>query len=353
MSMPGRSTRGAIDLLVGKPWIGGGLALALLAGLFLVIFGFAARNPRSRLYNGPLGYPALMRLLHRPIAVDCEPVRRESVETVVAGEGQTGYFYEVPINTGITGVLTEVAVMPGDTIEAGRTLFRIDPGGAVSRRSVAGGPFDMGKTQAPSGEIEVLAPLGGTVVSVDVVPGENIVNPRNRLVVIGSRPVLKAAVDQRFLGTVEIGQRAEVFLQAYPGRVFTGRVCRVDRTVASAAGSKASSAPPLTFLTWISLDAASLKDLPFASGIDGYALIRIPRESLTVPEGAVLRFSGDEALVMVADTSRSPARVRVVPVSYSAAVEGRLAVDTGLREGDLVVVSGQTALEENDAVRPR
>lgn len=318
----------------------------------------AYQAPDSRLYSSVIGYPSLMRLLHLPIRVDTHQVALREMVNVIAASGFTGYLNEVSINTEITGVVTGVSVQPGDPVEAGQILMTVGTAEAVSRRlevePVLGAPGEGGPLSASMpGEIEILSPIAGRVVSTSVVRGENIIAPRNSVIIIGDQPVFKAALDQRYVAWVKRGQQATVYLSAYPGRVFHGQVVRVDHQVAPINVPSRIGQPPLTFMVWIDLMEGREEDVPFATGMNGYCVIESPKQTLSMPEGAVLRFSGQQALVMKVKTAPKPLRTQLVPVTYTLSADGWVAVASGVEAGDTVIVSGQAALRENDKVSPR
>lgn len=331
-------------LSLPKPDLTVGLAV-LLVGVLAAVTIPAIGQPHSRLYGGSVGYPALMRLLGRPISVETASARYEDMTELVSASGFTGYLNEIPINTEITGVVTQVYVKPGDRVKAGQILMRMDAGGAFSRRAESGGGLSSSRTS----DIEILSPLSGVVIAVNVIAEENIIEPRDRLIIVGNRPVFRAAVDQRYFGKIKLGDEAEVRLQAFPGRTFAGKVVKLDNRVSTAGSRDPGAQPPFTFMPWLELEGAASE---FAHGMNGYALFRYPSRVLALPESALMRFSGGEALVMRVDLDSGRRRAKIVPVAYTMSDAGRVAVSGGLREGDLVVASGQSSLKEGDLLRP-
>lgn len=193
--------------------------------------------------------------------------------------------------------------------------------------------------------IDIRSLVDGTVARVNMEVGENLVNVSSGLMTIGDRLVFKATVDQQYAGAVKVGDVAELFLQAYPGRPLVGAVSRIDPTVTTRR-SPSGQAEPYTYLVLLDVALPDEQTLLMA-GMNGYCVFDRTITEVGVPQSAVVRYSGRQALVMVVDADQ---RIELRKVSFVAADKGSVAISRGLRVGERVIIEGQVALQEGDQV---
>lgn len=201
----------------------------------------------------------------------------------------------------------------------------------------------------PAQNVEIVATVDGTVIRRNVQLGENLIELRTPLLVIGDRLVFRADLDQRYSGLVQVGDAGRVYLRARPGVAIPATVLRVGHVVETAPqrSSNDEGPPPFTFAVWMSIPPSDLADnlLP---GMNGYAVFERAYVALAVPERALMRYSGRAGTVLTVDASN---RLQVKAVTYTGAENGWVAIESAdLREGDLAVVNGQTALRSGDQV---
>jgi len=150
--------------------------------------------------------------------------------------------------------------------------------------------------------------------------------------------VVRAALADRELVQLQLGDPAEVRLDAYAGRLLRGTLSEIagaadEKTGLFPVEVRLESAPP-------SLASGLVAKLRLAPSA-GRA------RSLTyVPIGAVVEGSGDAASVFVVDGTR--ARRREVRVAFID--PGGVALAAGVAPGERVVTDGALYLEDNDPV---
>lgn len=164
--------------------------------------------------------------------------------------------------------------------------------------------------------------------------------------VVDRRLKLKAAIPERHMGHVCVGQRADLFVEAYPNEVFVGRVARIHPTV---------NEQNRTFEVEIHVanDDRRLRPGAFAKV---EVLVGQDSDATTVPEEAVVQFAG-VVKVFVVDEGAA----RATPIALGA----RQKVEEGgksqiwieaigdLAAGQQVVTSGHSQLAEGTRVRVR
>ena len=185
--------------------------------------------------------------------------------------------------------------------------------------------------------LAVTAPFGGRIVEAHVLPGA-AVEPGTPIFTLADLSLVDvaAAVPERLLGRLRVGQEVSVSAPAFAGRRWTGRVARVkdelDRETRTA-----------TALISVSNRDGSLRPGMFASIQLGLPENPAASPEVVVPESAVLT-DGDDRFVFVEVGPRSYER-RPVEVELVPGQEGWLVVRAGLSAGEPVVVRGAFTLK--------
>lgn len=185
-----------------------------------------------------------------------------------------------------------------------------------------------------SSEIPLAAPVGGTVVSRAANPGEVVEANKEILRVADLSNVwVVGQVFERDLARVRVGSGASVSSDAYPGRVFRGRVTYVDPQL-----------DPATRTAQVRVEVANpgqaLK-LGMFVGVGFGALGTAEATAPTVPASAVQTVGG-RTVVFLATSDPSTYVMR--PVRVGAEAAGRYPVLEGLHVGDRVVTEGSFML---------
>ena len=179
----------------------------------------------------------------------------------------------------------------------------------------------------------VKSPIKGIVSGVFVEEGEF---PRAVLFSVDTlQEYFKAVVDEEMTGKIVHGQTAEVRLSAFPGKVFTGKVDKLDPSIKV-------DARVLGFTIWVTLPELEA----IVPGLSGYVKIQHPRRALTVAQSALIDFSGDRALVFVVNDSVAHVR----SVVLGGASGGKREIVGGLEAGETVITDGVDKVVDGDRV---
>ncbi len=200
---------------------------------------------------------------------------------------------------------------------------------------------------------EVVAPADGIVESVLVHPGEFNQSTGGVGFVIASGDWFEGHLDQTAYGKVNVGDKAQVFLEAVPQRPLEGTVTRLNPIVTYSGGGPEGASParvtgigspewPTTFTAIVEL---SPEDLPLLSpGMTGFVRIEAQRDALSVPRAAVTAISGRKGVVYVMRNGKSETRQVAVGDSWMNWTE----ITAGLSEREKVVISGQEDVLPSD-----
>lgn len=167
-----------------------------------------------------------------------------------------------------------------------------------------------------------------------------------RLVVAESLK-LQAAVSERHLGEVKVGQSVEIRVEAFPQEKFTGTVSRVNPTV---------DRTSRTFQVEVAVPNPKRRLAP-GSFVKAEIQTRLDQGAILVPEEALVQFAGVTKVFIVRNGKASTIVVRPTEVRVEVGEPGRTRVmaevSGNLHPGDQVVTSGQTKLTDGAAIKLR
>ncbi len=198
------------------------------------------------------------------------------------------------------------------------------------------GPADHEPSPDPEIHIEDLipirAPASGIILTRQVTPGA-VVNASSDLFTVCDLSTIWAiaAVQEEHLSRLRPGMAARISVQAYPGRVFAGRLIKIDEKL---------DPETRTVSARIEIDnrAGLLKPEMYASvevnsGLSDAAIF--------IPQDAVQDVNG-QSTVFVA---LSAGNFRPTPVATGRSIEGLIEVSSGLKGGEQVAARGSFILK--------
>ena len=231
-----------------------------------------------------------------------------------------------------------------------RLTLRSPLAGTVQLGRSGGGGTALPQLQGlPEGASEALEGLSGGTQAPQTGPplrvGSEVAAGQTVATVFDVSGLLVAAeVDETDIALVKPGQPAQVELDAFPQAAFAAKV----RRVAVAPTSGQSAAGGVTYQVDLALGEAETGSASEAEpaprvGMTATAAIEVRRttDELSVPGSALVGRSGGQAVFVVED-----GKVRLRPVQVAADGEDRVAVASGLREGERVVSRGAERLRD-------
>jgi HlyD family secretion protein len=231
-----------------------------------------------------------------------------------------------------------------------RLTLRSPLAGNVQLGRSGGGGTTLPQVQGlPEGAEQALQGLGGGTQAAQTGPplrvGSEVTAGQTVATVYDVSDLLVAAeVDETDIALVKPGQSARVELDAFPQAAFTAKVRRV--AVAPTAGQ--SAAGGVTYQVDLVLGEAGAGSSGEAQpvprvGMTATAAIEVRRTTNrpSVPGSALVGGSGGQAVFVVED-----GKVHLRPVQVAADGEDRVAVASGLRDGERVVSRGAERLRD-------
>jgi RND family efflux transporter MFP subunit len=209
--------------------------------------------------------------------------------------------------------------------------------------NVARANLDAVRFNASFARIE--APVDGLVFERLAEAGE-LVQPGQPVLVLGATDsgwVVRTGLSDRDAVRVDIGNLAAVTFDAFPGRVFDGRITRIGAAADRATG---------TFEIEIEVQPAGVR---FARGLvakvalDLAELTSVASGATLVPVTALVEAAGPQATVYVLDAQQQVARRK--RVTLGPIMGEQVIVTGGLALGEQVITDGAAWLTDGRAVR--
>jgi multidrug resistance efflux pump len=233
-------------------------------------------------------------------------------------------------------------------------------GGAEASLRIARAKIEEARLALEHRELEredyvILAPADGVVERLLVHEGEYNQDPGRPAMLLASGVWFEARMEQTSVGRFEVGSRAVVHLEAYPGQPIPGTVSKILPIVTYDLGGPEATRPirplgtgapewPSTFGVQIELEAEGLVVVP---GMTGFARIASEHAGPSIPNAALVARSGRTAFVYLVDGDRRVTR----QVILGASAGGFTEIRSGLEPGEIVLTEGYQILEAGDEVR--
>jgi membrane fusion protein (multidrug efflux system) len=321
----------------------------------------------------------------RPIeTVSAEPARTDSWQPQIAGIGTLTAFEGIDITPQVGGVVKEINFESGQDIKKGTLLVKLDIATEeADMRSLTAqlvnAEADLARKQelakkgiSPRAEIDTLrtqrdtlqasierlraviaqkfiyAPWDGRVGLREISLGSYLA-PGQKIVWLQKiDPIyVDFTVTEADYGRISVGQKITATFNAYPGQAFTGEIVTTDTRVSDAS-------------RMITVRASiANKDRKLVPGMYANVLVDSgkPVEVVTVPQTAVtFSLYGDNVFVVVpAKASDANAKDEELAierrfVKTGAVRDSRVAIDSGLKPGDRVVIAGQNKIDQGSKV---
>jgi membrane fusion protein, heavy metal efflux system len=181
-------------------------------------------------------------------------------------------------------------------------------------------------------QIIVPATVNGKVIEISVVPGEYRNDTSSSLMTIANLSSVWVAADvpEKFISVVNSGEAVAITFDAYPKQVFRGRVKQIADTV---------DPQTRTIKVRAELENPNNKFRP-----EMFAQIRQSRGSRAlpvVPRGAVIQSEGRNTVFV----ELGPGIFQETPVAIASQQDDLIALSSGVKAGDRVVVDGAMLLK--------
>jgi len=182
-------------------------------------------------------------------------------------------------------------------------------------------------------EVVVRSPLAGKVLELSVVPGEYRNDTTTSVVTIADLATVwvTSQVPESYIRFVQIGERVEISLVAYPGEVFEGRVSRIADTL-----------DPQTRTVKVQAEMNNPGGQFRPEMFGSIHHIESVAQTVVVPAAAVVNNNDGGSIVYV---ETKPGRFERRRVAVGKRAGDVVRVSSGVAPGELVVVDGVMLLK--------
>lgn len=205
-------------------------------------------------------------------------------------------------------------------------------------------------------DFKICAIADGMVAQVLIHEGEYNRNIGTSAFVLAVGQWFGGNFDQTTMGRFAERAPVNIRLEAFPGKVFEGRVRKVKPMVTYNPGGPEAARPirpmgtgspewPATFTTRIELVGGNeLRDV--VPGLTGFAEVKVERSGTAVPDGSLTSVAAGKAIAYVVEGNS----FRAQQVAIAQESEGWIEIVSGLEPGTEIIIDGHQILRPGDRI---
>lgn len=258
-------------------------------------------------------------------AVNADIVQAGNLDDYLEFGGDVSSVSAVDVYPDAAGKISRIRVSVGDLVKKDQIIAYVDP-------SRPGMNYSENPVKAPiSGRVTSFPPTIGTMVSQSYSIAK--ISDTDEL-------QIKVNVAERFISRIRENQTAIVSFDAYPGVEFKARVFEVSPVLDTTSR---------TMLAKLKVEPA---DSRIKAGM--YARVKLITDTI---EGAVviqndaIVYRDGKPYVFTAKSESAESSVNMVSVKEGLSVDNKTEIQEGLKEGDVIIVKGQSLLSDGSKVK--
>lgn len=292
------------------------------------------------------------------VTVDTQNGSMQAVEEVILEPQET---FEVKPQ--ISAAISKVLVEEGDYVKKGQKLFSLDTSDVdlnieKMQRSLEQAKLDLASKMKQLDDLKIYSPIDGTVIEQNIREGDLIKPSSNSssedekaaVIVNYSKMQVVVPIDELDINKVKEGMPVKVTAEAAPGKVFDGVVEKI-------AEQGVSQNNVSTFDVTVSL--AKTPELKAGMTVDVEIPVASARDVLILPAAAIQERNGKSFVMLATDknagnkinrAAMAPSQGGLVEVKTGLRNEDYVVIESGLKEGDVVLVpsnSGNSGFTSN------
>ena len=258
-------------------------------------------------------------------AVNADIVQAGNLDDYLEFGGDVSSVSAVDVYPDAAGKISRIRVSVGDLVKKDQIIAYVDP-------SRPGMNYSENPVKAPiSGRVTSFPPTIGTMVSQSYSIAK--ISDTDEL-------QIKVNVAERFISRIRENQTAIVSFDAYPGLEFKARVFEVSPVLDTTSR---------TMLAKLKVEPA---DSRIKAGM--YARVKLITDTIegavVIPNDAIVYRDG-KPYVFTAKSESSESSVNMVSVKEGLSVDNKTEIQEGLKEGDVIIVKGQSLLSDGSKVK--
>lgn len=258
-------------------------------------------------------------------AVNADIVQAGNLDDYLEFGGDVSSVSAVDVYPDAAGKISRIRVAVGDLVKKDQIIACVDP-------SRPGMNYSENPVKAPiSGRVTSFPPTIGTMVSQSYSIAK--ISDTDEL-------QIKVNVAERFISRIRENQTAIVSFDAYPGVEFKARVFEVSPVLDTTSR---------TMLAKLKVEPA---DSRIKAGM--YARVKLITDTIegavVIPNDAIVYRDG-KPYVFTAKSESAESSVNMVSVKEGLSVDNKTEIQEGLKEGDVIIVKGQSLLSDGSKVK--
>lgn len=260
-----------------------------------------------------------------------------TIRQVVSVSGTVLPINRLVIQPSLAGRIEKVIAVQGQYIQAGQTLAIMSSSERAAMLDAARG---QGKSNVAYWEsiykpVIVVSPMNGTVIVVNVIPGQTV-NAGDTLFVISDRLIVHAEIDETDIGGIKRGMPAIITLDAYPDAripAHVGQISYESTIVNNVTQYEADILPD---------DVPDFVKSGMSASID---IVLRDRENVILLPTEAIRSGRNGSFVIIASTNaKSTPIFRKIETGIND--DTKTEITSGLKDGDKVLIT-KTAYKLN------
>ena len=258
-------------------------------------------------------------------AVNADIVQAGNLDDYLEFGGDVSSVSAVDVYPDAAGKISRIRVSVGDLVKKDQIIAYVDP-------SRPGMNYSENPVKAPiSGRVTSFPPTIGTMVSQSYSIAK--ISDTDEL-------QIKVNVAERFISRIRENQTAIVSFDACPGVEFKARVFEVSPVLDTTSR---------TMLAKLKVEPA---DSRIKAGM--YARVKLITDTIegavVIPNDAIVYRDG-KPYVFTAKSESAESSVNMVSVKEGLSVDNKTEIQEGLKEGDVIIVKGQSLLSDGSKVK--
>ncbi|MHA8066697.1 efflux RND transporter periplasmic adaptor subunit [Aquirufa sp. ROCK2-A2] len=337
----------------------------------LIVFGILSCTKEKQVAQQSLAH-------QEQIPVTIQPLNTSSANSSVEASGQFSTDDETFLGFKIGGIVQHVFVKEGDAVKAGQLLATLnlteiksqvqqaqiglekakrdfqrasnlyrDSVATLEQFQNAKTAFDIAQQQINQLNFnrdfaEIRANKSGFVLRKLANDGQ-VVGPGTPIVQVNGASsanwILKVALSDRDWASVKMGDAADVLVESFSNKSFSGKVVK-----------KSEGVDPVTGTLWVNISANNIPRNHLASGLFGKAQIRLKTNQSTwkVPYDALMDGDDEEGFLFISNDLKTAQKVKV---TLGKLENGQINVLSGLENAKYVITSGNAYLDDQSAIK--
>lgn len=153
---------------------------------------------------------------------------------VTAGSGTFALVKYIPISSNGSGVISNVYASENQMVSKNAALFKLNSDSVESdiqmkQSAVTSAQKDLSDAQAAAAKDTITSPIDGIIAELAVKNGSSVASNGTVATIINKSAMETiVSVDELDIAKVQVGQKANITLDAISGKTFTGSVVQVD-----------------------------------------------------------------------------------------------------------------------------